>query len=92
MMRSFRRMDWVTDIVDSRGGTVAVAAALKLAETTVSSWKTRGMISPGYWPSLIALPPVEGWRAKKLTLLGVAKLACAADADRLSRDRRRKAA
>jgi hypothetical protein len=83
-------MDWVAEIIDSRGGTGAVAAALDLPETTVSSWKSRGIIRPGYWPSLIAIPPVRG--AKKLTLSDVAKLACEADADRLSRDRAQTAA
>ena len=83
-------MDWVTEIIDSRGGTTAVAAALGYPETTVSSWKSRGMIQPGYWPFLVALPTPRG--ADKLTLERLALLASAADADRAKRTRRKKAA
>jgi hypothetical protein len=83
-------MDWVSEVIDSLGGMSTVAAVLDLPETTVSSWQSRGMIPPGYWPSLVALPPKRG--AKKLTITHLAKLACAADAKRLTRDRRKKAA
>jgi hypothetical protein len=83
-------MDWVDEVIESLGGVSAVAAALKLPETTVSSWKSRRMISPGYWPSLAALPPKPG--ARKVSFIRLAQLACAADAERLTRDRRKKAA
>jgi len=83
-------MDWVAEIVDSRGGTTAVAAALELPDTTVSSWKSRGMIQPRYWPLLILLPTPRG--KHKLTLERLAKLASAADADRAKSSRRRTAA
>ncbi|WP_456683197.1 carph-isopro domain-containing protein [Bradyrhizobium sp. USDA 3311] len=89
-MRSVRRMDWIAEIIDSRGGTVAVAAAMEIPESTVSSWKSRGSISPGYWPLLLLLPVKRG--GKKISLTQFAKLACAADADRLARDRRKTAA
>jgi hypothetical protein len=83
-------MDWVAEIIDSRGGTTAVAAALDLPETTVSSWKSRGTIKPRYWPSLILLPTPRG--KEKLTLERLAKLASATDTDRSTRGRRSKAA
>lgn len=83
-------MDWVADIIDSRGGTSAVAAALNLAETTVASWKSRGIVRPGYWPRLVALPAKKG--ARKLSFERLARLACEADAARLSRAPKRRAA
>jgi hypothetical protein len=83
-------MDWVSEIIDSLGGTIAVATALDLPETNVSSWKSRGMIRPRYWPSLVLLARQRG--KSKLTLERLAQLASAADADRASRGRRGKAA
>jgi hypothetical protein len=82
-------MGWVEDIIDSRGGTAAVAAALDLPETTVSSWIARGIIRPGYWPSLLALPVRRG---RRISLKRLARLACAADADRLGLGQRSEAA
>jgi hypothetical protein len=82
-------MDWVFEIVDSLGGTTVVATALALPETTVSAWKSRGMIPLRYWSPLVLLARERG---KKLSLVRLARLACAADADRITRDRRRKAA
>lgn len=73
-------MDWVEELVDSRGGTAAVAAALSLPESTVSSWISRGIIRPGYWPFLLALPMVRG---RRTSLERLAISACAADAERL---------
>lgn len=89
MMRSVRSMDWVKEIIDSRGGTTAVAAALDLPETTVSSWISRGIIRPGYWPFLVALPVKRG---RAISLERLARLACAADAERLQLGVRRSAA
>lgn len=83
-------MDWVADIVDSKGGTSVVAAALGLAETTVASWKSRGIVRPGYWPRLIALPTKRG--ARNISLERLARLACEADAARLPRAPKRRAA
>jgi hypothetical protein len=37
-------MQTVDQFIDALGGTVAVATALGLANTTVSSWKTSGSI------------------------------------------------
>lgn len=37
-------MQTVDQFIDALGGTVAVATALDLAPTTVSSWKTAGSI------------------------------------------------
>jgi hypothetical protein len=37
-------MQTVEQFIDALGGTVAVATALDLAPTTVSSWKTSGSI------------------------------------------------
>jgi hypothetical protein len=78
-------MDWVEDIIDSRGGTAAVAAAMGLPETTVSSWISRGIIRPGYWPSLLALPVRRG---RRISLERLARLACAADAGRIEASRK----
>jgi hypothetical protein len=83
-------MDWVCEIIDSRGGTTAVAAALDLPVTSVSSWKSRSVIPPRYWPPLILLPTPRG--RPKLTLERLAQLASAADAERATRGRRKKAA
>ena len=82
MLRSVAAMDWVCEIIDSLGGTTAVAAAFALPESTISSWKSRGMIPPRYWPPLILLARERG---KKLSLLRLARLACAADAERVDR-------
>ena len=73
-------MDWVEEVIDSRGGMSAVAAGLGLPETTVSSWISRGTIRPGYWPSLLALPVRRG---RKISFERLARSACAADAKRL---------
>lgn len=60
-MRSLRRaMRTVSEIVESLGGTTAVATALVLPETTVSSWKSRGSIPPAHWSPLIAAARKRG--------------------------------
>lgn len=42
--RSALRMQTVEQFIDALGGTIAVAAELDLAPTTVSSWKSSGSI------------------------------------------------
>lgn len=45
-------MQTVEQFIDSLGGTVAVANALDLAPTTVSSWKSSGSIPKWRMPGL----------------------------------------
>lgn len=48
-------MDTVTDIIERLGGTSAVASALALTPSTVSSWKTSGRVPAWRQPALIEL-------------------------------------
>uniref|UniRef100_UPI00389A489C carph-isopro domain-containing protein n=1 Tax=Sphingomonas abietis TaxID=3012344 RepID=UPI00389A489C len=48
-------MQTASAIIDSLGGTSAVAAGLSLTPSTVSSWKTSGRIPSWRQPSLLAL-------------------------------------
>ncbi|WP_373438203.1 carph-isopro domain-containing protein [Sphingobium sp. Z007] len=48
-------MQNAAEIVEALGGTVAVAKALDIAPTTVSSWKTAGRIPPWRMPVIRAL-------------------------------------
>lgn len=64
-------MDTADSIIDSLGGTKAVASALSLAPSTVSVWRVRGI--PGaHWLSLVRL---AGDRGKpEITLEVLAKI------------------
>jgi acid phosphatase family membrane protein YuiD len=47
-------MDSFESIIVALGGTGAVAAALGQSDSTVSSWRTRG-IPAGHWAAVVAL-------------------------------------
>ena len=47
-------------IIEALGGTVAVADALELAPTTVSSWKSAGSIPKWRMPGIVALAELKG--------------------------------
>ena len=53
-------MQSVVDIIERLGGTSAVAAALSLTPSTVSSWKTSGRIPRWREPALIAAAKLKG--------------------------------
>ena len=61
-MRSF------LEILDALGGLTAVATALKLPLTTVSSWKARSFIPSDYWDDLVNLARQRGVKGITLTL------------------------
>lgn len=50
----------VSEIVDALGGLTAVAAALDLPLTTVSSWKSRDSVPVSYWSPLLAAARKRG--------------------------------
>lgn len=50
----------VSDIIKELGGTSAVAAAMSLTPSTVSSWKTSGRIPNWRQDALIALAAKKG--------------------------------
>jgi len=53
-------METASDIIEALGGTVAVAVALDLAPTTVSSWKSSGSIPKWRIPGIEALAREKG--------------------------------
>ena len=72
-------MESFAEIVDALaarlGGLTAVAAALKLPLTTLTSWRARNSIPSGYWSPLIALAQrskVRGITFKRLSQLAAA--------------------
>jgi hypothetical protein len=48
-------MESVSELIEPLGGTSAVAAALALPVTTVSSWKVRDQLPSRYWAPIINL-------------------------------------
>jgi hypothetical protein len=53
-------MNTASEIVTALGGTVAVANALDLTPSTVSSWKTSGSIPRWWMPGLEAFAREQG--------------------------------
>ena len=53
-------MQTVTEFINTLGGTVAVANALELAPTTVSSWKASGSIPKWRMEGLVRLAQEQG--------------------------------
>ncbi|MBS0536997.1 MAG: hypothetical protein JSR72_23305 [Proteobacteria bacterium] len=47
-------------IIDDLGGTGAVAKALSCADSTVSSWRARGVIPGPNWAGIVALAAEQG--------------------------------
>lgn len=53
-------MNTATDIIEALGGTFAVARALDLAPTTVSSWKQSGTIPKWRMPGIVQVAREKG--------------------------------
>ncbi len=60
----------VDSIIDALGGTSQVAAALSVAKSTVSTWRSRRAIPPEYWSALVRLDAGKG----QVSLEGLADL------------------
>jgi hypothetical protein len=63
-------MDNSEAIIVALGGTGAVAGALGQSDSTVSSWRTRG-IPAGHWAAVVALAAERGVKDVTLEVLAV---------------------
>jgi hypothetical protein len=66
----FGTMDSSEAIIVALGGTGAVAGALGQSDSTVSSWRTRG-IPAGHWAAVVALAVERGVNDVTLEVLAV---------------------
>ena len=71
-------MTTVASIIDDLGGTGKVAAALSLADNTVSSWRARGAIPSAHWAALVRFAKTQG---SAITLETLALLAARESAE-----------
>lgn len=69
--RNKQGMDKVTDVIDALGGTSAVARALNIPASTVSSWKSAGRIPNWRVPTLVKLARAKGFSLNAKMICGV---------------------
>lgn len=60
-------------VLDKLGGNTAVAAEIGVDDTTVSTWRRRG-IPPGRWPALVELASRKGNGCEVVTFEALASL------------------
>jgi hypothetical protein len=66
-------METFADIIDTLGGSAAVARGIGLLPGTVRQMRRRGRIPPEYWPSLVDFAASRG--VVNVTLIVLADLA-----------------